>query len=238
MLTRVPVITMGRNMGEHEIVKFMNTTKSIGRWIYQRRDSHSMSMNVLYASVCVCGAESDFEFHTLQDEEDSAGECENNKINEWIWKVVVFLLSFRKIRALKKWARSNEKNKSIETNLDPPSLSSLFTFRICLHFVLHFFLSSRCLFIIIFIRFWLWIKPERSSDNPQRWVNRYGDSMWLVWSGKKIVWENRIGVLRARLLKLLHILCSAWPLFVPQMIRIGASPHQLNRIDGCMQWFN
>lgn len=102
--------------------------------------------------------------------------------------------------------KMRKKNKSIEMGLDPTSLSSFFTFRIvCILFGFLSFSLGTSLFLSFafrfrFIRFWMWIKGERSSDNPQRWVNRHGDSVWLVWwrwREKWIVWVNRSGVERA-----------------------------------------
>lgn len=68
------------------------------------------------------------------------------------------------------------------------------------------------------------MKGERSSDNPQRWVNRYGDSMWLVWSEEekreKRVWENRFDVLRAIVETIAYIVFS---------VAVVCAPNDKNR---------
>lgn len=151
---------MGRNMGEHKNVKsiilnseFIQIHGPLNVIRLKRMFTHECvaiyRLRHLWDSILsVCGsrAKSDFQFRTSHKAKWIRRVNEKTtKINKLIWNVVSFSpLATRKMREYKKWTDQKQReNKSIETNLvDPPSLSSLFTFRIHVHFVLHFFLCS------------------------------------------------------------------------------------------------
>lgn len=142
--------------------------------------------------------------------------------------------------------------------LDPPSLSSFFTFWIALFFVYVFAFIFR--FIFGFRSASGWVRERwRASDNPQRRVNRNGEPMWLVRSEKKQrekkTCERIDPEFCARATLELTTICecvceshtrtAAHVAVVPAPDdkRTEASPHramrhQSHRIDGCMRCFN